>query len=103
MPFLVILAGHLTFQCRNFIQTDPKKDVIVDVSSTSSEDSEDEVSVSSTSSATSSSESEFAKLWNYPSVTNMYLHNNTEPALFLKDCHYKRYSGNPYGHLSEEM
>lgn len=51
-------AGHLTFQCRNFIRTDPKKDVIVDVSSTSSEDSDNQVSVSSTSSPASTSEGE---------------------------------------------
>ena len=30
-------AGHLTFQCRNFIQLDPVKDVVLDVSSTSSD------------------------------------------------------------------
>lgn len=30
--------GHLTFQCRNFIKIDPDKDVVLDVSSTSSED-----------------------------------------------------------------
>lgn len=34
-------AGHLTFQCRNFIQLDPVKSVVLDVSSTSS-DSDDE-------------------------------------------------------------
>merc|ERR1712083_857351 len=40
--------GHLTFQCRNFIQLDPVKDVVLDVSSTSS-DSEDEYSTPLTS------------------------------------------------------
>lgn len=30
--------GHLTYQCRNFIKIDPDKDVVLDVSSTSSED-----------------------------------------------------------------
>ena len=30
-------AGHLTFQCRNFIQLDPVKNVVLDVSSTSSD------------------------------------------------------------------
>ena len=35
--------GHLTFQCRNFIKLDPIKDVVLDVSSTSS-DSEDDYS-----------------------------------------------------------
>lgn len=34
-------AGHLTFQCRNFIKVDPNKEIVLDVSSTSS-DSEDE-------------------------------------------------------------
>lgn len=29
--------GHLTFQCRNFIQLDPAKEVVLDVSSTSSD------------------------------------------------------------------
>ena len=48
-------GGHLTFQCRNFVRVDPKKDVVVDVSSTSSEDDSDkEVSVSSTSTPSSS-------------------------------------------------
>lgn len=30
-------AGHLTYQCRNFIKVDPNKDIVLDVSSTSSE------------------------------------------------------------------
>ncbi len=30
-------AGHLTFQCRNFVKLDPVKDVVLDVSSTSSD------------------------------------------------------------------
>ncbi|XP_037796349.1 protein SREK1IP1-like, partial [Penaeus monodon] len=34
--------GHLTYQCRNFVKVDPKKDVVLDVSSTSSEFSDDE-------------------------------------------------------------
>ncbi|XP_063870406.1 protein SREK1IP1-like [Scylla paramamosain] len=32
--------GHLTYQCRNFVKVDPKKDVVLDVSSTSSEESD---------------------------------------------------------------
>jgi len=36
--------GHLTFQCRNFIQLDPVKDVVLDVSSTSSESDGDDYS-----------------------------------------------------------
>ncbi|KAF9794746.1 hypothetical protein SFRURICE_017436 [Spodoptera frugiperda] len=28
-------AGHLTFQCRNFIKVDPNKEIVLDVSSTS--------------------------------------------------------------------
>ena len=63
----ITAAGHLTFECRNFVRVDPLKDGIhLDVSSTSSEDSEDEkakrrrggsdISVSSTSSLTSSSD-----------------------------------------------
>ncbi|XP_034035894.1 protein SREK1IP1 [Thalassophryne amazonica] len=35
--------GHLTFECRNFVRVDPQKDIVLDVSSTSSEESEDEV------------------------------------------------------------
>ncbi|KAK3611961.1 hypothetical protein CHS0354_011619 [Potamilus streckersoni] len=35
-------AGHLTYQCRNFIKADPNKDIVLDVSSTSSETSEEE-------------------------------------------------------------
>ncbi|MBN3277432.1 SR1IP protein, partial [Polyodon spathula] len=34
--------GHLTFECRNFVRVDPKKDIVLDVSSTSSEDSDEE-------------------------------------------------------------
>ena len=37
-------AGHLTYQCRNFIKADPTKDVVLDVSSTSSDSSEEFVS-----------------------------------------------------------
>ena len=45
LDFLCILtAGHLTFQCRNFIKVDPKKDTIhLDISSTSSEESEEDM------------------------------------------------------------
>ncbi|CAC5412960.1 unnamed protein product [Mytilus coruscus] len=35
-------AGHLTFQCRNFVKADPGKDIVLDVSSTSSDTSEDD-------------------------------------------------------------
>uniref|UniRef100_A0A8D2J4T4 Protein SREK1IP1 n=1 Tax=Varanus komodoensis TaxID=61221 RepID=A0A8D2J4T4_VARKO len=34
--------GHLTFECRNFLRVDPKRDIVLDVSSTSSEDTEEE-------------------------------------------------------------
>lgn len=54
-------AGHLTYECRNFIRADPNKDVLLDVSSTSSE-SEDEVSISSTSSPTSSDQKDSGKV-----------------------------------------
>ena len=30
-------AGHLTYQCRNFLKVDPNKDIVLDVSSTSSD------------------------------------------------------------------
>ncbi|KAL0628215.1 Protein SREK1IP1 [Plecturocebus cupreus] len=35
-------TGHLTFECRNFLRVDPKRDIVLDVSSTSSEDSDEE-------------------------------------------------------------
>merc|ERR1712002_902311 len=35
--------GHLTFECRNFVRVDPQKDIVLDVSSTSTEESEDDV------------------------------------------------------------
>lgn len=38
-----LLAGHLTFECRNFVRVDPQKDIVLDVSSTSSEESEEDV------------------------------------------------------------
>ncbi|XP_057598626.1 protein SREK1IP1 isoform X3 [Hippopotamus amphibius kiboko] len=34
--------GHLTFECRNFLRVDPKRDIVLDVSSTSSEESDAE-------------------------------------------------------------
>lgn len=34
-------TGHLTYQCRNFIKVDPNKDILLDVSSTSSESEQD--------------------------------------------------------------
>lgn len=34
-------AGHLTYQCRNFIKVDPNKDIVLDVSSTSSDSDDD--------------------------------------------------------------
>merc|ERR1712064_163779 len=33
--------GHLTFECRNFVRLDPEKEVLLDVSSTSSESDAD--------------------------------------------------------------
>lgn len=33
-------AGHLTYQCRNFIKIDPNKEIVLDVSSTSSDSDE---------------------------------------------------------------
>lgn len=34
-------SGHLTYQCRNFIKVDPDKDIVLDVSSTSSDTEDD--------------------------------------------------------------
>uniref|UniRef100_A0AAY5L6V3 Protein SREK1IP1 n=1 Tax=Esox lucius TaxID=8010 RepID=A0AAY5L6V3_ESOLU len=34
--------GHLTFECRNFVRVDPRKDIVLDVSSTSSEESSED-------------------------------------------------------------
>ncbi|KAG8131061.1 hypothetical protein E2320_017582 [Naja naja] len=39
---MALPAGHLTFECRNFLRVDPKRDIVLDVSSTSSEESEEE-------------------------------------------------------------
>ncbi|CAH1237794.1 SREK1IP1 [Branchiostoma lanceolatum] len=36
-------TGHLTFECRNFLRANPAQDIVLDVSSTSSEDSEEEL------------------------------------------------------------
>ncbi|XP_003705571.1 uncharacterized protein LOC100879421 [Megachile rotundata] len=36
-------AGHLTYQCRNFIKVDPNKEIVLDVSSTSSDSDENYV------------------------------------------------------------
>ncbi len=37
-----LLVGHLTYQCRNFLQANPSKAVVLDVSSTSSPSSDDD-------------------------------------------------------------
>lgn len=39
---LYTLAGHFTYQCRNFFRVNPEEDIVLDVSSTSSFDSEEE-------------------------------------------------------------
>ena len=39
-----IVGGHLTFQCRNFLKVDPAKDILLDVSSTSSDSDVDFIS-----------------------------------------------------------
>ncbi|XP_066259590.1 protein SREK1IP1-like [Euwallacea similis] len=36
-------TGHLTYQCRNFLKVDPNKDIVLDVSSTSSDSEVDYV------------------------------------------------------------
>lgn len=41
-PHCCISAGHLSYQCRNFVKIDPSKDVVLDVSSTSSDSSDEE-------------------------------------------------------------
>ncbi len=40
--FFGLLVGHLTYQCRNFLQANPSKAVVLDVSSTSSPSSDDD-------------------------------------------------------------
>jgi hypothetical protein len=35
-------VGHLAYQCRNFIKLKPQQDVVLDVSSTSTDSSDDE-------------------------------------------------------------
>lgn len=42
MAFFLCSVGHLTFQCRNFLQANPNKGIVLDVSSTSSPSSDDE-------------------------------------------------------------
>ena len=37
----MLAVGHLTFQCRNFVKVDPNRDIILDVSSTSSDTDDD--------------------------------------------------------------
>ncbi|XP_063819218.1 protein SREK1IP1 isoform X2 [Pseudophryne corroboree] len=37
--------GHLTFECRNFLRVDPQRDIVLDVSSTSSEDTDEEIEI----------------------------------------------------------
>ncbi len=64
IPSCPSAAGHLTYECRNFLRADPTKDIHLDISSTSSEESEAEkraLSVSSTSSLLSNSEEERKK------------------------------------------
>lgn len=39
---IFISAGHMTYQCRNFLKADPNKDIVLDVSSTSSDSSDEE-------------------------------------------------------------
>ncbi len=39
---VIHLVGHLTYQCRNFLQANPSKAVALDVSSTSSPSSDDD-------------------------------------------------------------
>ncbi|CAH1647772.1 unnamed protein product [Spodoptera littoralis] len=36
-------VGHLTFQCRNFLKVDPNKEIVLDVSSTSSGTEEEDI------------------------------------------------------------
>jgi len=42
MFHIKLSAGHLTFECRNVIRLDASKDVVLDVSSTSSDESSDD-------------------------------------------------------------
>jgi len=42
ITYFVLLVGHLTYQCRNFLQANPSKAVVLDVSSTSSPSSDDD-------------------------------------------------------------
>lgn len=41
--YAYLSAGHLTFECRNFVRVDPQKDIVLDVSSTSTEESEEDI------------------------------------------------------------
>ena len=44
-------AGHLTYECRNMIRADPKNEVLLDISSTSSEESDLDILLSTSSSS----------------------------------------------------
>ncbi len=41
--YISSLAGHLTFQCRNYLRSGQSGDVVLDVDSTSSDSSDDEM------------------------------------------------------------
>ena len=55
-------AGHLTYECRNMIRADPKNEVLLDVSSTSSEESDVGSLLSSSSSEAARKRREYACL-----------------------------------------
>ena len=68
-------AGHLTFQCRNFLQMDPNKDVVLDVSSTSSDSEDDFVSpliqLANTSATTTGTKDFIVFLQSYDGIVNI--------------------------------
>ena len=88
---LYYVAGHLTYECRNFIKLD-KQNIHLDVSSTSSEeesDEDNEVSVPSTSSPSSSEDDRKRRKSLFLDVLclyqwTLYSHIKWNTTLFLK-------------------
>ena len=73
---LSTIAGHLTYECRNFIKLD-KQNIHLDVSSTSSEEEseeDNEVSIPSTSSPSSSEDDRKRRKCQYTSILRNAFH-----------------------------
>ena len=47
IALVIGIAGHFTYQCRNFFRVNPSEDIVLDVSSTSSLDTDEALSAPS--------------------------------------------------------